>query len=31
VTIPASPVEWGITLPTNSRHREHAIAFVRAC
>jgi len=28
VTIPASPVEWGLTIPTNSRHREHAIAFV---
>jgi ABC-type molybdate transport system substrate-binding protein len=28
VTIPASPVEWGLTIPTNSRHREPAIAFV---
>jgi ABC-type molybdate transport system substrate-binding protein len=28
VTIPASVVEWGLTIPTNSRHREQAIAFV---
>ena len=28
VTIPASAVEWGLTIPTNSRHRELAIAFV---
>ena len=28
VTIPASAVEWGLTIPTNSRHRDQAIAFV---
>jgi bacterioferritin len=28
VTIPASPVEWGPTIPTNSRDRDRAIAFV---
>ncbi|HEY7186241.1 MAG TPA: extracellular solute-binding protein [Vicinamibacterales bacterium] len=28
VTIPASAVEWGLTIPTNDRHREQAIAFV---
>jgi hypothetical protein len=28
VTIAASRVEWGLTIPTNSRNREHAIAFV---
>jgi ABC-type molybdate transport system substrate-binding protein len=28
VTIPASVVEWGLTIPTNSRHRDQAIAFV---
>jgi ABC-type molybdate transport system substrate-binding protein len=28
VTIPASAVEWGLTISTNSRHRDHAIAFV---
>jgi ABC-type molybdate transport system substrate-binding protein len=28
VTIRASVVEWGLTIPTNSRHRDQAIAFV---
>jgi ABC-type molybdate transport system substrate-binding protein len=28
VTIPASPVEWGVTIPTNSQHRDLAIAFL---
>ena len=28
VTIAASAVEWGLTIPTNSRHRDQAIAFV---
>jgi molybdate/tungstate transport system substrate-binding protein len=28
VTIPASRVEWGVTIPTNARNRETAIAFV---
>jgi molybdate/tungstate transport system substrate-binding protein len=28
ITIPASAVEWGLTIPTNSRQREQAIAFV---
>jgi ABC-type molybdate transport system substrate-binding protein len=28
VTIAASRVEWGLTIPTNSRNRENAIAFV---
>ena len=28
VTIPATVVEWGLTIATNSRHRDQAIAFV---
>ena len=30
VTIPASTVAWGVTIPTNSRNRDNAIAFVEA-
>jgi molybdate/tungstate transport system substrate-binding protein len=29
VTIPASATEWGLTIPSNSRNRELAIAFVQ--
>src|SRR4030095_732518 len=28
ITIPASVVAWGVTIPRNSRNRENAIAFV---
>jgi ABC-type molybdate transport system substrate-binding protein len=28
VTINASHVEWGVTIPTKSRNREHAVAFL---
>lgn len=28
VVINAGHVEWGVTIPTNSRNREHAVAFV---
>ena len=28
VTIPASPVAWGLTITSNSRNRDQAIAFV---
>ena len=28
VTIPASPVAWGLTIASNSRNRDQAIAFV---
>ena len=28
VTIKASRVEWGVTVPVKSRNREHAVAFV---
>jgi molybdate/tungstate transport system substrate-binding protein len=28
VTIPATAVAWGVTIPTNSKNRENAIAFV---
>jgi len=28
VTIPASPVAWGVTIPNNSRNRDNAIAFL---
>jgi len=28
VVMPASPVEWGLTIPTNSPHRDLAVAFV---
>ena len=30
VAIPASAVAWGVTIPTNSRNRDNAIAFVSA-
>jgi len=28
VTIPASQVAWGVTIPTNSRNRDNAVAFL---
>jgi len=30
VTIPASAVAWGVTIPTKSRNRDNAIAFVNS-
>lgn len=30
VAIPASVVEWGVTIPTNARNPESAVAFVRS-
>jgi molybdate/tungstate transport system substrate-binding protein len=30
VTIPASAVAWGVTIPADSRHRDNAIAFVES-
>jgi molybdate/tungstate transport system substrate-binding protein len=30
VTIPASQVAWGVTIPTNARHRDTALAFVES-
>jgi ABC-type glycerol-3-phosphate transport system substrate-binding protein len=30
VLMPASPVEWGLTIPSNSPHRDAAVAFVAA-
>ena len=30
VTIPASQVAWGVTIPNNSRNRDNAIAFVES-
>ena len=28
VTIPASPVAWGVTIPRNARNRDNAVAFL---